>query len=149
LLLIVTCIVTPRWKQPPRSRGIETIWDFDDLLSQAYDTSVYGELKTFLADLGVGDRGTLGEAPVADELGESTPTPTLGKGWGYAVALSDRLWVGGYRLHSPESVRAGNYQLHVPPSTFTRASSGSAHDPDAGDFDVEAILAERGEIPVN
>ncbi len=69
--------------------------------------------------------------------------------WGYAVALSDRLWVGGYRLHSPESVRAGNYRLHVPPSIFTRASSGFAHIPDAGDLDIEAILEERGEIPSN
>jgi hypothetical protein len=27
---------------------------------------------------------------------------------GYAVALCDRLWIGGYRIHSPESVQAGN-----------------------------------------
>jgi hypothetical protein len=69
--------------------------------------------------------------------------------FGYAVALSDRLWIGGYRLHSPESIRAGNYRLHVPPSVFTCASSESAHVPDAGEFDVEAILEERGEIPAN
>src|ERR1035438_8418583 len=28
-------------------------------------------------------------------------------GFGYAVALSDRLWIGGYRIHTPESVQAG------------------------------------------
>jgi len=69
--------------------------------------------------------------------------------WGYAVASSDRLWVGGYRLHSPESIRAGNFRLYVPPSVFTCASSASARVPDADDFDVEAILEERGEIPSN
>ncbi len=68
---------------------------------------------------------------------------------GYAVALSDRLWVGGYRVHSPESVRAGNYRPHVPPSIFTCIASRSAHVPDAPDFDLEAVLEERGEIPSN
>ena len=69
--------------------------------------------------------------------------------FGYAVALSDRLWVGGYRVHSPESVQAGNYRLHVPPSNFTCIASRSAHVPDARDFDLEAVLEERGEIPTN
>jgi hypothetical protein len=69
--------------------------------------------------------------------------------WGYAVALSDRLWMGGYRVHTPESVQAGNYRPHVPPSIFTCASSGSAHVPDARNFDVEAILEERGELSSN
>ena len=69
--------------------------------------------------------------------------------WGYAVALSDRLWVGGYRVHTPESILFGNYRLYVPPSIFTCASSRSAHVPDARDFDVDAILAERGEIRSN
>ena len=68
---------------------------------------------------------------------------------GYACANSDRLWVGGYRIHSPESVRAGNYRPYVPPSIFTCASSLSAHVPDAGTFDLEAILEVRGEIPQN
>jgi len=68
---------------------------------------------------------------------------------GYAVALSDRLWVGGYRVHSPESVQAGNYRPHVPPSNFTCIASRSAHVPDARDFDLEAVLEERGEIPFN
>src|ERR1035437_8834639 len=27
--------------------------------------------------------------------------------FGYAVALSDRLWVGGYRVHTPESIQFG------------------------------------------
>ncbi len=67
--------------------------------------------------------------------------------YGYAVALSDRLWIGGYRVHSPESVRAGNYRLHVPPSNFTCIASRSAHVPDAHDFDLEAVLDERGDIP--
>jgi hypothetical protein len=69
--------------------------------------------------------------------------------WGYAVSLSDRLWLGGYRVYTPESILAGNYRLHVPPSIFTCACSKSAHIPDAGDFDFEAILEERGEIRSN
>jgi len=69
--------------------------------------------------------------------------------WGYACAKSDRLWIGGYRIHSPESVRAGNYRPYVPPSIFTCALSESAHVPDAGDFDLNAILEVRGEIPKN
>ena len=69
--------------------------------------------------------------------------------FGYAVALSDRLWVGGYRVHSPESVQAGNYRLHVPPSNFTCVASRSAHVPDAHDFDLEAVLEVRGELPSN
>ena len=68
---------------------------------------------------------------------------------GYAVALSDRLWIGGYRIHSPESVQAGNYRLHVPPSNFTCIATRSAHVPDARDFDLEAVLELRGELPSN
>jgi hypothetical protein len=68
---------------------------------------------------------------------------------GYAVALSDRLWIDGYRVHTPESVQAGNYRLHVPPSIFTCAASQLAHVPDARDFDLEAVLAERGELSSN
>jgi len=68
---------------------------------------------------------------------------------GYACAPSDRLWLGGSRVHSPESVRAGNYRLHVPPSNFTCEASRSAHVPDARDFDLEAVLEGRGEIPSN
>ena len=68
---------------------------------------------------------------------------------GYAVALSDRLWIGGYRVHTPESVQAGNYRPHVPPSLFTCASSRFAHVPDARDFNVEAILEERGKLRSN
>ena len=69
--------------------------------------------------------------------------------WGYAVAFSDRLWIGGYRVHTPESVLAGNYRPAVPPSIFTCAASRSAHVPVAGDFNIEAILEERGEIRSN
>src|SRR4051794_5082646 len=69
--------------------------------------------------------------------------------YGYAVALSDRLWIGGYRVHTPESVQAGNYRLSVPRSIFTCAASHFAHVPDARDFNVEAILIERGEIRSN
>lgn len=69
--------------------------------------------------------------------------------FGYAVARSDRLWLGGYRVHTPESVQAGNYRPHVPPSIFTCASSRFAHVPDARDFNVEVILAERGELRSN
>ena len=69
--------------------------------------------------------------------------------FGYAVSLSDRLWIGGYRVHTPESIQFGNYRPYVPPSIFTCASSWSAHAPDARDFDLEAILEERGEIPSN
>lgn len=68
---------------------------------------------------------------------------------GYAVSLSDRLWLGGFRVYSPESIQAGNYMLHVPPSIFTCASSLFAHVPDARDFNVEAVLAERGELRSN
>lgn len=69
--------------------------------------------------------------------------------YGYAVALSDRLWVGGYRIHSPESIQFGNYKPYVPPSIFTCASSQSACVPDARDFDLEAILEMRRELPSN
>jgi hypothetical protein len=69
--------------------------------------------------------------------------------YGYAVAQSDRLWLGGYRIYSPESILAGNYRPHVPPSIFTCASSQFTHVPDARDFDVEAVLEMRGEIPTN
>jgi len=69
--------------------------------------------------------------------------------YGYAVALSDRLWIGGYRVHSPESVHAGNYRPHIPPSNFTCIASRSTHVPDARDFDLGAILEERGAIPSN
>ena len=69
--------------------------------------------------------------------------------YGYAVAQSDRLWLGGHRIYSPESVQAGNYIPHVPRSIFTCALSKFAHVPDAPDFDVEAVLEMRGEIPSN
>jgi hypothetical protein len=68
---------------------------------------------------------------------------------GYAVALSDRMWLGGYRVHSPESIQAGNYRPHVPTSNFTCIASRSAHVPDARDFDLEAVLEERGELRTN
>jgi hypothetical protein len=69
--------------------------------------------------------------------------------FGYAVALSDRLWIGGYRIHTPESIQFGNYRPYVPPSIFTCASSRFAHVPDARDFNVEAVLEERGELRSN
>jgi len=69
--------------------------------------------------------------------------------FGYAVALSDHLWIGGYRVHTLESIQFGNYRPYVSPSIFTCASSRSAHVPDARDFDLEAIIEVRGEIPAN
>src|ERR1017187_1734226 len=66
---------------------------------------------------------------------------------GYAVSLSDRLWLGGFRIYSPESIQAGNYRPHIPPSIFTCASSQFARVPDARDFDLDTILEERGELP--
>lgn len=69
--------------------------------------------------------------------------------FGYAVAVSDRLWIGGYRVHTPESIKFGNYRLYVSPSIFTCASSRTAYVPDARDFDLEAILEVRGELPRN
>jgi hypothetical protein len=69
--------------------------------------------------------------------------------FGYAGALSDRLWIGGYRVHTPESVLFGNYRPYVPRSIFTCASSLFAHVPDARDFNVEAVLEERGELRLN
>jgi hypothetical protein len=65
---------------------------------------------------------------------------------GYAVSKSDRLWLGGFRVYSPESIRAGNYMLQVPPSIFTCAGSQLARVPDVRDFDLEAVLEERGEL---
>jgi hypothetical protein len=65
--------------------------------------------------------------------------------FGYAIAHSDRLWVGGYRIHTPESVRAGNYIPYVPPSIFTCASAKFAFVPDAFEFNLHAVLEERGE----
>ena len=66
--------------------------------------------------------------------------------YGYAVARSDRLWIGGYRIHTPESVKAGNYRPYVSSSIFTCAASWSAHVPDAHGFDVEAIINDRGDL---
>jgi len=68
---------------------------------------------------------------------------------GYAVSLSDRLWLGGYRVYTPESIQSGNYRQYVPPSIFSCASSRFARVPDAGDFNVESILESRGELPSN
>ena len=69
--------------------------------------------------------------------------------WGYAIANSDRLWIGGYRVHSPESIRFGYYRPYVSPTIFTCVASRLARVPDAGDFDLEAVLEERGELPSN
>jgi hypothetical protein len=69
--------------------------------------------------------------------------------FGYACAKSDRLWFGGSRVHTPESIQFGNYRSYVPPSIFTSVASPSAHVPDARDFDLEAILEERGELLSN
>lgn len=68
---------------------------------------------------------------------------------GYAVSRSDRLWIGGFRVHTPESILFGNYRPYVPPSIFTCASSWSAHVPDARDLNLEAVLGERGELLSN
>jgi hypothetical protein len=68
---------------------------------------------------------------------------------GYAIGDSERLWRGGLRIYTPESIAAGNFRLHVPRSVFTCVASEQARVPDAGDFNVEAILEERGDIPAN
>ena len=68
---------------------------------------------------------------------------------GYAIALSDHLWIGGYRVHTPESIQAGNYRPHVSPSNFTCVASRFAHVPDARDFDLDTVLEVRGEIKSN
>ena len=68
---------------------------------------------------------------------------------GYAVARSDHLWIGGYRVHTPESIQAGNYRPYVSPSIFTRVAPRFAHVPDASDFDLEAVLEARGELQSN
>ena len=80
LLLIVTCTLTERWKQRARVKGIELIWDLNELLAKASGATIYGELKSFLASIGVGDLGTLGEAPAADVLAASPSVPALKKG---------------------------------------------------------------------
>lgn len=67
--------------------------------------------------------------------------------YGYAIARSDKMWIGGYRIHSPESILFGNYRPYVPPSNFTCVASQSVRVPDARDFDLEAVLEERGELP--
>ena len=69
--------------------------------------------------------------------------------FGYGIAKSDLVWIGGYRIHSPESIRFGNYRPYVPPSISTCASPRAAYVPDARDFDLEAVLEERGELPKN
>ncbi|MDR3723377.1 MAG: hypothetical protein P4K83_02675 [Terracidiphilus sp.] len=69
--------------------------------------------------------------------------------FGYAVAHSDHLWVGGYRVHTPESIRWGNYRPHVSSSIFTCVASWLAHVPDARDFDLDSVLEVRGELPTN
>lgn len=68
---------------------------------------------------------------------------------GYAVSLSDRLWLGGFRIYSPGSIQAGNYRAHVPPSIFTCVASQFAHVPEAHNFDLNAVLKERGELVSN
>jgi len=68
---------------------------------------------------------------------------------GYACAKSDHLWFGGNRLHTPESIQFVNYRSYVPPSIFTCLASQFAHVPDAGDFDLEALLEARGELQSN
>ena len=104
--------------------------------------------RTVINLIAVAERGKHGYADVPpgsinDEIESELAV------WGYAVALSDRLWIGGYRVHTPESVQAGNYRPYVPPTIFTCASSRFAHVPDASDFDVKAILEERGELRSN
>ena len=69
--------------------------------------------------------------------------------FGYAVALSDRLWLGGFRIYSPESIQAGNFRPYIPPSIFTCASAHFGRVPDARDFDLDTVLEERGEVPSN
>jgi hypothetical protein len=69
--------------------------------------------------------------------------------FGYAVAVSDHLWIGGYRVHTPESIQFGNYRPYVSPSIFTCAASRLASVPDARDFNLESILEVRGELPSN
>jgi hypothetical protein len=64
---------------------------------------------------------------------------------GYAVSFSDRLWLGGFRIYSPESIQAGNYMLHVPPSIFTCAESQSAHVPDNNSLADEDSTEEGDE----
>jgi len=73
-------------------------------------------------------RAVLNLIAVADGAITATPTcrlaPSTTKSkataaYGYAVARSDRLWIGGYRIHSPESILFGNYRPYVPPSNFT------------------------------
>lgn len=66
--------------------------------------------------------------------------------FGYAVSLSDRLWMGGYRIYTPEALQVGNYTPQVARSVYTCAASRYAHVPDAGDFSFEAVLAQRGEL---
>ena len=68
---------------------------------------------------------------------------------GYGISVSDRLWLGGYRIYTPESIAAGNYMPHVPCSIFTCAASRYAHVPEAHDFDLETVLAQRGELRTN
>lgn len=70
-------------------------------------------------------------------------------GLGYAVSDSQRLWLGGFRIYSPESIQAGNYRPNVPPSIFTCASTQFARVPDAREFDLDALLEVRGELPSN
>ena len=49
----------------------------------------------------------------------------------------------------PNRSNFGNYRPYVPPSIFTCTSSLFAHVPDAWDFNLEAVLEERGELRSN
>ena len=55
------------------------------------------------------------------------------------------LWLGGFRIYSPEAIQAENYMMHVLPANFTCAASDVAWVPKAQDFDLDAVLKGRGE----
>jgi hypothetical protein len=98
--------------------------------------------------IAVAERGERGYADVPPgSVNDETESELAG--FGYAVSFSDRLWLGGFRIYSPDSIQAGNYMPHVPPSIFTCMASQFAHVPDARDFDLNAVLEERGELPSN
>ena len=65
LLLIISTSLPEVWMNTAKAAGIDVVWDLAKLLSEASQTKVFPEMRSFLTDVGVADLGTLGEAPNA------------------------------------------------------------------------------------
>jgi hypothetical protein len=90
LLLVTTSTLSPNAKQLTHTLGITVIWDLPRLIEEASHTTLYGELRQFLSDVGVGDLGTLQPASVESVVssGEVAQDAKKGrKGKDYIAAL--------------------------------------------------------------